>query len=240
MASPVVEQVVTSATATASTSHIVNLPTATAGQLLLIVSSRGSTAANYNVHASVTELRDEPSAGGFYIAYRQMDGTEPASYTLITTAATRSADLAFRISGAENPATILPVLAAAGAGAGTTPNPPSVTPGSSKDYLFIAACGSSGEQADDGTYCTVFPTNYTHSQNEKTCGVAGTNLGGMIAAASRQLTTGSTEDPGTFTVSETGNWITQTIMIHPAPPPVLGSVKTFVLFGPAMRRASRW
>jgi hypothetical protein len=241
MASPVPAQVVENSTPTAGTSHVITLPTATAGELLLIILDKGSTSATVNAHGSLTELLDEALANGLYIAYRQMDGAEPASYTLTTSAATRSASMAYRISGAENPAITPPAIGTTGAGTSATPDPPaSATPPSARDYLFIAFAGMAGEEADDDTWGNTPPTNYTPSPpRQKSCGVAGTALGGLILSAERALTTGSAENPGTFGVDVSAAWRSQTIMIHPGPPG-LGAGRLFVLSGPAMRRSSRW
>lgn len=237
MASPVVEQVVESSTNTAGTSHVVTLPTATAGQLLLIILDKGSTAATINAHASLTELLDENSANGLYIAYRWMDGTEPSSYTLTSSASTRSAVMAYRISGAENPAVTPPAIGTTGTGTSATPDPPaSAAPPSSKDYLFIAFYGAAGEEADDNTWSDTPPTNYTPSPpRQKSCGTAGTNLGGLIASAERALTTGSAENPGTFAKDVSAAWRSQTILIHPGPQTIpapvsdtLGATETFI------------
>lgn len=218
MASPSIASSATSSVNTAGTSHAVTLPSGiAAGDLIVICSSLGSTAATYNAHADYTELLDDNAAIGKKILYRLANGTETTP-TFTSSASTRSATCALRISGAEHPSIQPPVAAAVSSGTGTTPDPPSITPPSSKDYLFVAFCGSAGEQADDGTYCTAFPANYTHVQLEKTCGIAGSNLGGMIALGARQLTTGAAEDPGTFTVSETGNWRAVTFIVHPLVP----------------------
>lgn len=218
MASPVIETTATSATATEGTNHVVTLPASiAAGDLILVCMVIGSTAATLNAHADYTELLDENSAVGLKILYRWAAGGE-SNPTFVSSANTRDATCSFRISGAENPATRTPEIGTTATGSSVNPNPPSLTPtGGSKDYLFITFCGSAGEQADDGTYCTAFPTNYNLANLEKTCGVAGTNLGGMIAAAGRQLTTAGPEDPGTFTVSENNTWRAQTIVIHPPP-----------------------
>jgi hypothetical protein len=239
MASPVPEDVTESSTPTASTSHIVNMPaTRPDGQLYIHIGATGSTAATWT-QTGWTELLDEGLANSLTIAYR-LGSSEPASYTFTTSAVTRSADMVYRISGAENPATIPPAIGTTATATSTTPDPPSITPPSSKDYLFIACFAMAGEQADDNTLVTTFPTNYTVGQAEKTCGVAGTNLGGMLGAAARQLTTGAAENPGTFTAIANALWRAQTIIVHPAPPPLPGPVRTFVLFGPAMRRGSWW
>lgn len=220
MASPVVEQVVEGSNNTATTSHTINLPTATAGQLLLILLDKGSTAATFNAHASLTELLDENNGNGLYIAYRWMDGTEPSSYTLTSSANTRSAYLCYRISGALNPSAQAPVIGTTGTGTSATPDPPSsAAPSGTKDYLFIALAGMAGEEADDDTWGNTPPTNYTPSPpRQKSCGTAGTNLGGLILGAERQLTTGSAQDPGTFGVDVSAAWRAQTILVYPQEP----------------------
>lgn len=218
MAFPVVAEAVESSTNTAGTSHVVTLPTATANQLLLIILDKGSTAATINAHTELTELLDENSANGLYIAYRWMNGSEPASYTLTSSASTRSATIAYRISGAVNPATQAPQIGTTASGSSATPDPPaSAAPGSTKDYLFIAFYGAAGEEADDDTWSDTPPTSYTPSPpRQKSCGIAGTNLGGLIAAAERQLNTGSAQDPGTFAKDVSAAWRAQTILVSPA------------------------
>ena len=115
-----------------------------------------------------------------------------------------------------NPATRAPQIGTTATGSSTTPNPPSVTPSMGpQEYLAVTFCGSAGEQADDGSYCTGFPSGYALANLEKTCGIAGTNLGGMIACAAANLQQGTAIDPGTFTVSENNTWRSQTIIIHP-------------------------
>jgi len=220
MAFPVVEEAIESSTNTAGTSHVVTLPTATANQLLLIILDKGSTSATINAHASLTELLDEASANGLYIAYRWMNGTEPASYTLTSSASTRTATIAYRISNALNPAAQAPQIGTTGTGTSATPDPPaSAAPGSTKDYLFIAFAGMAGEEADDNTWGNTPPTNYTPSPpRQKSCGTAGTNLGGLILSAERQLNTGSAENPGAFGMDVSAAWRSQTVMIHPANP----------------------
>lgn len=222
MAAPTIDAAATSATTTAGTSHVVTLPGGiTANKLLLILVNIGSTAATYNALAGYTELLDENSAAGLKIIYRWTDGTE-TNPTFTSSASTRSAEITYLIGGAENPATQAPEIPATSA----TTDPPAVTPtGGPKDFLYIAMVGSSGEQADDGTYVTAFPTNYTESQQEKTCGVAGTNLGGLVGAAGFRTTGSSSDNPSAFTVSEAASR-TQTIAVHPgsAPPEVWGDI----------------
>ncbi|MGH9252771.1 MAG: hypothetical protein ACRD0W_25135 [Acidimicrobiales bacterium] len=242
MAFPIVEAQATSATTTAGTNHVVVLPSGiAAGDLILILMSIGSTAATLNVHADYTELLDENVAIGLNILYRWAAGGE-ANPTLVSSANTRDATVTYRISGAENPATQAPQIGTTATGSSVNPNPPTCTPtGGAKDYLWVTFCGSAGEQADDGTYCTAFPANFTDAQAQKTCGVAGTNLGGMIAAASFQQNAAS-QDPGTFTVSENNTWRTQTVAVHPAAAPAEDPRPTRLVVVPSLAavQASRW
>lgn len=234
MASPVVAEVTESSTATAGTNHVVTHPTVVAGQLWLLLLDKGSTSASVNAHADWTELLDEVAANGLYIAYRWTTGSEGASTTLVTSASTRSAQMVYRITGAENPATTAPQIGTTATGTSATPDPPaSATPPSSKDYLFIAFFGKAGEEADDDTWVNTPPASYTPSPpRQKACGIAGTNLGGMIGAAERTLTTGVAQNPGTFGVDVSTAWRAQTITVHPstsAPVTVTPSTLALVL-----------
>jgi hypothetical protein len=226
MAFPTIQATNESSTNTAGTSHTINLPTGiTAGDLLIVCLDKGSTAATVNALAGWTELLDENAGNGLYIAYRLADGTEGSTIGLTTSASTRSAEITFRISGAQDPATQAPQIGTTATGTSTTPDPPSVTPtGGAKDYLWIALFGQAGEEADDDAWANTPPTNYTPSPPlQKSCGTVGTNLGGLIAAASRQLNA-SSENPGTFAVDVSNAWRAQTIAIHPGPVAVDGTL----------------
>jgi hypothetical protein len=216
MAFPVVEGVAETAVITAGTSHAITLPASIAAtDLVLIIMDIGSTSATLNALTDWTESLDEAVANGLKII-RYTGAGVPSNPTFTSTAATRSASLAYRISGAH--LATAPQIGTTATGTSTTPDPPAVTPtgGISKDYLFIAFAGLAGEEADDDTWSDVAPTNYTPSPpRQKACGIAGSNLGGKIVAAERQLTTGAAEDPGTFTVDVSAAWRAQTIIIHP-------------------------
>jgi hypothetical protein len=216
MAFPVVEGVAESAVATAGTSHAVTLPASIASSdLVLIIMDIGSTAATLNALTDWGEILDENAANGLKIL-RYTGAGVPSTPTFTSSAATRSASIAYRISLADK--TVTPQIGTTATGTSVTPDPPSVTPtgGVSKPYLFIAFFGMAGEEADDDTWANTPPTNYTPSPpRQKTCGTAGTNLGGLIASAERALMTGSAEDPGTFNVDVSAAWRAQTIIVHP-------------------------
>jgi hypothetical protein len=216
MASPAVEGTPTeTAISTAGTSHVVNLPSGATGNLLIAICDKGSTAATVNALAGWNELLDENSGNGLYIAYRTCDGTEGATTTFTLSASTRGAWIVYEVSGQADPATQPPQVGTTATGSSTAPDPPSVSvTGGAKDILTIACFGRDGEEADDDTWVTAAPAGFG-SLLQKACGVAGTNLGGMIATAHLGSNT-ATSDPAAFTCA-TGAWRAQTIVVHPAP-----------------------
>lgn len=220
MAFPTVVSSNESSTATAATSHVVNLPaTIAAGNLLLVVLDKGTpaTTATFNALAGWTELVDENTASGITIWARQADGAEGATVTFTSSAAIRSAEVSYQISGAEALATQAPQLSTVAAGTSTAPDATTCTPtGGAKDYLWITMFGQALERADDDTLVSGTPTNYANTL-QKTCGTAGTNLGGMIAVA-RRTNNAASEDAGAWTSTVNAAWRAYTIAVHPAPP----------------------
>lgn len=218
MASPAVAASAESVTITAGTSHTVTLPANIAqGDLLLICMDIGSTAATLNAHADYAELLDENSANGLKILYRYADGSE-TNPTFTSSASTRDATITLRITGALDPGIQPPEIGTTATGTSLNPDPPAVTPtGGSKDYLWVAFFGCAGEDVDDDTWVTAVPTGgYQSPALQKTCGTAGSSLGGLIGLSYRQAT-GSTENPGTFTQDVSRAWRAQTVAVHPVP-----------------------
>jgi hypothetical protein len=214
---------------TAATSHVVNLPTGNTGNQFVAVMSKGSqgTTPSVDALAGWSEMLDEAIVLGLYAAVRVCDGTEGATTTFTLSSATRGAWIVYEVSGAENPATILPQVGTTATGSSTTPDPPSVAvTGGSKDILGIAFFGRAGEEADDDTWVTAAPTSFTNLL-QKACGIGGSNLAGCVASAEFQTTT-ATLNPATFTCA-TGAWRAQTIVIHPA------SAAAFVARPPIVR-----
>jgi hypothetical protein len=217
------------AVATEATSHTINHATGDATDLHILVCCKGKDV-SINAHGDWTELLDETGAvGGFFVAYHY--GTLGSSTAFTASGNTRTATIAYLISGAENPATRAPQVGTTATGSSTTPNPPTTTPtGGAKDYLWIAAFTRAGEEADDDTWVTAAPATPSAfgSLLQKACGIAGSNLGGMVATA-HLASNAASMDPGTFTCA-TGAWRAQTIAIHPssavpfvARPPVVRS-----------------
>jgi hypothetical protein len=202
------------AVATEGTSHEISHATGGSTDLHILVVCKGKDV-SINVHGDWTELLDETGfVGGFYVAYHY--GTLGSSTTFTASANTRTAAIAYLIAGAEDPATQAPQVGTTASGSSTTPDPPTTTPtGGAKDYLWIACLTRAGEEADDDTWATASPTNFTPNPPlQKACGIAGSNLGGIVAAASFGSNAASM-NPATFTIA-TGAWRAQTIAVHPA------------------------
>jgi hypothetical protein len=213
---PTIEATAETAVTTAGTSHAITLPTGIGtSDMTLIIMDIGSTSATLNALTDWGEILDESAANGLKILWYTGAGV-PSNPTFTSSGSTRSASIAYRISGADRGTT--PQIGTTGTGTSATPDPPSVTPtgGTVKNYLFIAFAGMAGEEADDDTWGNSSPTNYSPAVPlQKSCGVAGTNLGGLILAASRQFNTGAAENPGTFGVDVSAAWRSQTIIVHP-------------------------
>lgn len=222
MAAPTIQTTAESATTTAGTSHTVTLPSGiVAGDLILILGAHVGSS-TFNAVTGWTEFLDE-NAGAVRNAYgvaRRADGTEGASLALTSSASEKPAFIAYRISGADEPALQAPTLSTVATGASSNPNATNCNPGTSKDYLWISFFTLAGEEADDDTWCTAAPASYT-GLLQKTAGVAGTNTSAIIATASRQLTA-SAEDAGSFTIVVTpvNTWRAFTLAVHPQPPDV--------------------
>jgi hypothetical protein len=217
MAFPVIEGTpAETAVSTAGTSHAITLPASIAStDGVLIIVDIGSVGATFNALTGWTELLDEAVANGLKILWYTGAGV-PSNPTFTSSGNCRSASIAFRISNVSRSNS--PQIATTGTGTSATPDPPSVTPtgGVVRDYLFIAFFGQALEEADDDTWVNSPPTNYAPATPwQKACGTAGTNLGGLIGAASRSLNTGSAQDPGTFGVDVSAAWRSQHIIVHP-------------------------
>lgn len=95
-------------------------------------------------------------------------------------------------------------------GTSTTPDPPSVDPPGTGAYLFITSNASD----DDDNTTPYAPANYTaqaqveSAQSTSSC---------MLQVAWRKLSGGAAENPGTFTLAASEEWVAQTIAIPPAP-----------------------
>jgi hypothetical protein len=235
---PAVAAVVEGGLTSAGTSLAVTLPGGGAStDEYIVIIAKGSVSCTINALAGWTELLDEAVAAGLAII-RYTGAGVPSNPTFTQSASSRSVWCAYRITGANKG--IAPEIGTTATATSNVPNPPScAVTGGPKDILAIACFSAAGENADDDTLVTAFPTNYTSGQVEKAAGTAGTNLAGLLGAAARQVSAASSEDPGTFTQNASRVWRAQTIVVHPVPVPTATAVGEISLAPPAAAPATQ-
>ncbi len=222
MAFPAVRSSNESSTNSAGTTHTLNYPaTISAGDTLLILLGKGSTAATMNAVTDWNELVDENAAWGGFVAWKKATGSETGTIAFTSSANTKSASVMYAISGAADPTVTPPEISTVATGTSNAPNPTTCTPtGGAKDYKWITffILGAAGEEADDDTWCNNAATNYS-GLLQKTSGTAGTNIGAYIASCNRDNNAAS-EDASWPSGSTDGanTWRAWTVALHPAPP----------------------
>lgn len=204
-----------SATTSAGTSHVVNLPAGAAGNLFLLVMSKGPVNTTINALAGWTELVDEAQASGAFCAWRTCDGTEGTTTTFTSASAVKTATIVYEINGQS---AVAPEISAVASASTNAPNPNTCTPtGGAKDYLWFTwfVFGQAAEEADDDTWVNNAATNYS-GLLQKTSAVAGTNIGAAVAVCNRTNNAASEDAawPASST-DQTITWRSFTIAVHP-------------------------
>lgn len=221
MAFPVVSASAAGSTTSDSTSHSVALPATVAANDLLI--------AFFSNDGTATVTWDNSTAGTWTLGHttlrttlarltcywKRADGTEGGKTLSVTTSAAEQA--VFRVVAVAGAHTSTdPAFGTAANATSANPDPPAVTPSwGAEDTLWFAYFGN-----DDGRRSmSAIPTSYGNSFYDSSGGPSGCGLG----TARRELNA-TTDDPGTFTISASQGWVSNTIAIRPAP---AGIVATF-------------
>jgi hypothetical protein len=153
-----------------------------------------------------------PSAVKLGRAWARSDGTQSGNFTLTLGAAEQGGWRVFRITGIFADSDLGNVVADATTETGSpssTPDPPSLNPSTwdVEDTLWIAACA-----VDTSRTITLFPTLYTNTSSDVSGGAGGATLG----LCRREQGLLASEDPGSFTISNSDDWAAATIAIRPA------------------------
>ena len=217
MAFPSISSTATTNGTAESATPVVNLPASIVAGNTLVVVIRVRVDGVIGWPAGWTELLEvfsDASDDRMAWGWRKADGAEGATITL-SSGNGKFAAIAWNIAGAADPTVTPPQLSGTlGTGTSTAPDPPSCTPtGGAKDYLWLWTGGWEGEQTSPPASN---PTNYTLNvigANSGTAGAVTTNC--RVAGAGRQLNAAS-EDPGSWTISASDNWMAIAVVVHPA------------------------
>jgi hypothetical protein len=186
----------------------------TAGDLLIAaVSTDGAATATADGGEGWTEISAASNASAIRLTVLAKLAAGSDTLNLTIGSAVDSATHVMRITGhgVTNVATDIPICTPA-TGTSTTPDPPAVTPAEDLPNLFIAFAA-----ADDDDWINTFaPTSYTGEANTRSVGLSATTS--TMLAAYRYVTTGSAQNPGTFTLAASEEWVAQSLVVPPAVP----------------------
>lgn len=209
MAFPTVASVTPSIFDVDATSHLVAMPaTVEAGDLLVSyftndTAATVATPTDWDFRSS----QFSGSAARLSSYVKLAVGTEGGTTVdHVTSTAEQGTAQVYRIPAASWSGVLADVVVTTLGGAGTTPNPPLLSPAAgAQDYLWIAAEGH-----DVNTAVTAYPASYT----DGTSTLGGTTSGTGMGTARRELNAAS-EDPGNFTIAVFRGWIAHTLAVPP-------------------------
>jgi hypothetical protein len=211
LAAPLVASVTETAFGTDTTDHNVNMPaTVDAGDLLIVlfINDRDATVdtpTGWNLLAS--------EASGPHVRlsvyYKIAAGTEGGTtVNFVTSATEEAAAQVYRITNWHG--TIPPEISTAATGTDTTPDPASLDPvgWDVADTLWLVVAGQDrGDQA--GT--TAYPASYTDGIST----LSSNGTGSCRIHSARRVLAAASENPGSFTIPVSEQWVAFTIAVRP-------------------------
>jgi len=200
---------------TPGTSHTVNLPASIeADDLLLVFFTATGNYPTITFPEGWIELFATSTTNfKFGCWYRVADGEEGATISVSTPDGNAySAHTSYRINNYFG----TPEAGTSATGASANPNPPNLAPTwGDQEALWFAACG---HHVAGSHTITVYPTNYTDGREDIH---TATDQRPGVGTARRELEAAS-EDPGTFTLSQSSNWVANAVAVKailPIPDP---------------------
>ena len=212
LAAPVVASVTETAFGTDTTDHYINMPvTVNEGDLLIVFFTNDGIAA-VTKPAGWTELASDKRGIAvrlsvyYKIAVGDEDGT---TVNFVTSAAEQAATQVYKITNWHG--TTPPEISTAATGISTAPNPASLDPAGwdVEDTLWIAAAG---QDRGDQSGTTVYPASYT----DGTSTLSAHSWQSCRTLSAHRVLTAASEDPGSFTIPISDEWVAFTITVRPA------------------------
>lgn len=206
MASPTVVSITeSSATADDTTPWTISRVAGVLGQKTVVFLIADGTT-GWTTPTGYTQLSDDIGTdirGKTY--WRDEDGSETTTFDVTGAPTEKWAALVYSIA---NVATGGPDFANSNnVAASSTPNPSDlVQTDASKDYLGLVGFGQAGSEADDDTWCTAAPTNYT-SLVQKTTGVTGVPTDNVSIAAAQHAFSGANDTVTNFVTAQSLEYI---------------------------------
>src|SRR3972149_524792 len=200
----------TSSRASNSDADSVTLPASvSAGDLCLAFHVSDSTLTRTFPSPWVEILDQATSNHNIGIAYLIASGGETA-VSVTKSGTERFSAIAMRITAATWHGTTAPEVAAFATGTSNVPNPSAVNASwGSEANLFIAV--GVWDSSDGAVTVSAYPTNY--SSNNTASPVISSS--GLCALGTFE-TTAASDDPGTFTISASDEWMGGTVVVRPA------------------------
>ena len=204
MAFPQVAAVSGGNNASDSKQHTVNLPDGIQSGDLLLVFFAADGYPTITFPGGWTQLFQ--TANSSYVAfgawYRIADGEEGATITVETSTWEMSAHTSYRITGYSG----TPEAGISATSNSSWPDPPSLTPTWGAEDTLWFACEGNDHQYSVSSY----PTNYADGRND----IASPSTGCGVGTCRRELNAVS-ENPGTFTIAASEQWVANIIAIQP-------------------------
>jgi len=191
--------------------HTINLPAAQPGDHVLVSWGMAGSGITVTPPAGWTEivginLFPQTDTLQWYVWIKEIDGSEASTITVTTSRNNQSAAHAIRVKGARAGVVEGTTwdVATTSSGYGTVLDPPSVTATwGSADQLFVALGYAGGYSST----VTAFPSGFSNT-NDATAGA-------MVCSATKEATATS-DDPSSFTISNSNNHRAATIVLRPA------------------------
>ncbi len=203
--------------------HTVNLPAGIAAGDRLLVLLTVDSSATATTPTGWALLSGAPTVFGtskLLTGFTKVaSGSEGATLSVTLSGTASSAHTSYRISGASS--SVAPAFGAA-TGSSVNPDPPSLTPGTTDDFLWIAVEANAGFSA--GTR----PTGYSIP-------VDGWSATSAVSVGSDQKSTAAAaaEDPSAYTISSASGWAAWTVAIAPPTLSGVGGIASAEAFGAA-------
>lgn len=173
--------------------------------IIIILAIAAGTSRTFTTPTGYTDLRNTTAGGNLRrvgILKRTADGSE-GSFVSIAISGTGSpgvSALAALIGGASSG----PEISASGSsGSSTSPNPPSLAPSVAGNYLWIAV-----EAHQHVNPASAGPSGYSNLVTSSISATENSSVGMAFRTYS-----GSSEDPGAFTIPNSSQWFADTIAI---------------------------